>query len=101
MDERDASAANPPAEDAGDDVNPPTGTGTSGPGGAAYEDESQTGDVGGEAEIDLEDKARRMAGGDPTADPALGADANRTRDEQAPSPNPDEVTENPEVQSGG
>lgn len=90
MDERDASAANPQR---GDDVNPNPGDGASGPGEAAYDGATQVGDVGGEASIDLEEKARRMAEGDPSADPALGADAT--------SPNPDEVGGSPEVQSGG
>lgn len=59
-------------DDLADDENADTGTGSSGPGGAAYEEESQTGGFGGEAEIDLEDKARRMAEGDESADPAGG-----------------------------
>ncbi len=95
--QRDESAANPPSADRGDSVNPSTGTGTSGPGYAAYEDESQTGDVGGEAEIDLEDKARRMAAGDAGADPGAAAPSHA----EPPEPNPDEVSENPEVQTGG
>lgn len=61
--------------DLGDDENPNTGTGTSGPGDPAYDGETQTGALGGEGEIDLEDKARRMAAGEPGADPASGADS--------------------------
>ena len=93
MDERDASAANPP--DRGDNVNPNPGDGASGPGELGYEGGTQVGDVGGEASIDLEEKARRMAAGDDAADPALGGDASPVQ------PNPDEVTPSPEVQSGG
>ena len=92
MDERDASAANPQR---GDNVNPNPGDGASGPGETGYEGGTQVGDVGGEASIDLEEKARRMAAGDESADPALGSDA------PPEQPNPDEVTPNPEVQSGG
>ena len=92
MDEREASAANPPR---GDNVNPNPGDGASGPGEMGYEGGTQVGDVGGEASIDLEEKARRMAAGDEAADPALAGDASPIQ------PNPDEVTPNPEVQSGG
>ena len=92
--ERDASAANPPSEDRGDDVNPNPGDGASGPGDFSYDQDSQVGDVGGEATIDLEDKARRMAEGDASADPASGADSDS-------APNDDDVSGNPEIQTGG
>ena len=92
MDERDASAANPPR---GDNVNPNPGDGASGPGEVGYEGGTQVGDVGGEASIDLEEKARRMEQ-DPSADPATAGSTDTLS-----SPNPDEVTPNPEVQSGG
>lgn len=92
MDERDASAANPTP---GDDVNPDPGNGASGPGSAGYDGGTQVGDVGGEASIDLEEKASRMAAGEPGADPARGAEGT------PPQSHPDEVTESPEVQSGG
>lgn len=94
--QRDESSANPPSEDPREGVGEATGSGTAGPGDLTYERESQTGDVGGEAELDLEDKAQRMAAGDPGSDPAAGAAA-----DGPPEPNPDEVSENPEVQSGG
>ena len=90
MDERHESAANPANADRGDSVNPNPGDGASGPGEFAYEEDSQVGDIGGEAAIDMEEKARRMAAGDASADPATAA-----------SPNQDEVSPNPEVQSGG
>ncbi|MEX2658242.1 MAG: hypothetical protein WD232_00995 [Acidimicrobiales bacterium] len=93
------SSAKATSPDRGDSVNDNTGTGASGPGDPAYDDDSQTGDVGGEAQIDLEDKARRMAQGEPSADPALVAGAEGA--DQPPEPNPDVVSENPEVQSGG
>lgn len=99
--QRDESSANPPPEDPRDSVVEHTGTGASGPGEAAYDEESQTGDIGGEAEIDLEEKARRMAEGDPNADPAVAADPSLAGPEGSPQPNPDAVTGNPEVQSGG
>lgn len=92
MDEREASAANPPR---GDNVNPNPGNGASGDGEMGYEGGTQVGDVGGEASIDLEEKARRMAEGDASADPAQAGDASPVQ------PNPDEVTPSPEVQSGG
>ena len=92
MDEREGSAANPPR---GDNVNPNPGDGASGPGEVGYEGGTQVGDIGGEASIDLEEKARRMAAGDDSSDPATGDDASPLQ------PNPDEVTPNPEVQSGG
>ena len=92
---RHESAANPSNLDRGDSVNPNPGDGASGPGEFAYEQDTQVGDVGGEAAIDLEEKARRLEQGDASADPALAAaDSSLT-------PNPDEVTPSPEVQSGG
>ena len=93
--ERHESAANPANLDRGDSVNPNPGDGASGPGEFAYEEDTQVGDVGGEAAIDLEDKARRMAEGDTSADPAAAAT------DASLAPNDDEVTGNPEVQSGG
>lgn len=98
--QRDESSANPP-QDPRDDVGGNTGTGASGPGDLAYDHESQTGDVGGEAEIDLQEKAKRMAEGDPDADPAVAADPDLSGPAGSPQPNPDAVTGNPEVQSGG
>lgn len=99
--QRDGSSANPPPEDPRDSVVEHTGTGASGPGEAAYDEESQTGDIGGEAAIDLEDKARRMAEGDASADPAVAADPSLAGPESSPQPDPDAVTGTPEVQSGG
>jgi hypothetical protein len=88
---REESPANPPSQDRGDSVNDNPGDGASGPGDFAYDRDSQVSVVGGEAEIDLEEKAARMAAGDEQADPAAGA----------PSVNPDLITEEPERQSGG
>jgi hypothetical protein len=87
---REESSSNPPDE-RGDSVNENPGDGASGPGDFAYDNESQVSVVGGEPEIDLEEKARRMAAGDAGADPAAGA----------PSVNPDLVTDEPERQAGG
>lgn len=91
---REESPANPPnptSEERGDSVNENPGDGASGPGDFAYDHESQVSVVGGEPEIDLERKAECMAEGDESADPAAGA----------PDVNPDLVTDEPEIQSGG
>lgn len=82
---------NPRSNERGDSVNPNAGDGASGPGDFAYDNESQVNVVGGEPEIDLEEKAERMAAGDAAADPAAGA----------PKVNPDLITEEPERQAGG
>lgn len=88
---REESSANPEPEKRGDSVNPNPGDGASGPGELAYDKDSQVSVVGGEAEIEMEEKADRMAAGDESADPAAGA----------PKVNPDLVSDEPEIQSGG
>ncbi len=55
-----------------DDANPPPGTGASGPGEPGYDGSAQLNVVGGEADVDLEEKRRAMEA-DPDADPGAAA----------------------------
>lgn len=82
--QRDESSANPEKQVGHDDANASPGTGTSGPGDPGYDGQSQVNVVGGEAEIDLEDKARQMEM-DPSADPAMqpGSNLDNDPDDQA------------------
>lgn len=56
-----------------DDATPDPANGTSGPGDPGYDGQAQVGVVGGEAEIDLEERRRAMEA-DPAADPGAAAD---------------------------